>query len=662
MTTQTIPASDIVQVTPGVIAPSGVAIETTGLFLTTNTRVPIGVVLQFPSQDAVGAYFGLSSNEYTEAGVYFGGYVNCTAFPAEMLFSQYPTSAVSAYLRGGSVAALTLTQLQSINGSLSVTIDSVVKSGTVNLSTATTFSNAAELIGNTLGIEGVSQGTVTGSIGGTATCTAVAATKVLTLVTPITGSFQVGDVLSGTDGTNSLPSNCTIVNQINGTPGEAGTYLLSAAPTPGNLTSCTVTSLSKTLNVTADVGTVVSTADVISGSSVTAGTYITSQISGTTGGVGLYAISSAQTVSSESITVYSPGVTYDSVSGGFVIISGTTGASSTITFATGAVSSSLYLTQASGAVTSQGSAAYTPSAAMDSVIALTTDWVSFTTLFDPDGGSGNTIKLEFALWTSQQNDRYLYVPYDTDITPTETVPDTTSMGYILNELAYSGTAVVYEPSPLHLPAFIMGCIASIDFTRKNGRITLAYKSQGGITPSVTSLVVAQNLKANYYNFYGIWGTATQQFQGLAPGSVSGPFDWIDTYVNQIWMNANFQAALMNLLFNVNSVPYDAAGRATIEAALAAPNDPTGITPSPIADAINFGSIVPGVPLSSSQISAVNTAAGANIAGALQTIGWYLQIQPASPSSRLARSTPPMTLWYCDGGSVQQLNLASIVLL
>ena len=68
-----------------------------------------------------------------------------------------------------------------------------------------------------------------------------------------------------------------------------------------------------------------------------------------------------------------------------------------------------------------------------------------------------------------------------------------------------------------------------------------------------------------------------------------------------------------------------------------------------------------MPLSASQAAQVNNAAGVKIDNVLTTRGWYLQILPATAQVRSQRGSPPMTLWYMDGGSVQQITLASIVI-
>lgn len=651
--TPSIPASQLVAVNPSVLSAGGNAVTLNGLMLTKNPFVPIGSIQQFPNALAVGSYFGLSSIEFALATTYFNGYEGATVLPGNLLFAQYPTAPVSAYLRGGSVSAMTLTQLQALSGSLSVTINGTVETASsISLSAATSFSNAAEIIGQALGIEGVTQGTVTASIGGTFTATATTA-KVLTVSAVLTGSLQVGDVVSGTDGANSLPAATTIVAQLTGTPGGIGTYTISAATTPSNMTSTTVTSLSKTLNVTVDSAAVISSGDILSGSGITTGTFVVSQISGTTGGVGLYNISTAQTVASETVTVFSPAVIYNSTMGAFVIFSSTIGVASTIGFASGTLANSLNLTSILGAVTSQGAIEETPSVFMNTLIGVTQNWAGFMTIFDPDSGSGNANKLLFSQWTNSTNDRYFYAAWDTDITPTESVPATSSLGFLLSESSLSGTILINEPVgttvDLGMAAATLSWAACVNFNATNGRTTLAFRTFSGLTPTVTNGTVSANLLANGYSFYGQYSLNNNQFEEFQNGQISGQFAWSDSYINQIWMNANFQLTLMTFLKSVNSVPYNAAGNTMIATALSTPINAAG----------NAGVFQSGVTLAGSQIVAVNTAAGFNISNTLQTRGWYLLIQPSSPTTRAARSSPPITFFYVDGGSVQQITMGSV---
>src|SRR5690242_16332712 len=142
-----ISASQIVSVTPSVLSAGGSALDLNGLILTTSTRVPIGTAVAFPSSQSVSQYFGVSAPETGLGNVYFLGFDNSTVKPGNLLFWQYNTVAVSAWLRGGNISSTTLTALQSLSGSLNVTIDGSLKTASnISLSAATSFSSAASII------------------------------------------------------------------------------------------------------------------------------------------------------------------------------------------------------------------------------------------------------------------------------------------------------------------------------------------------------------------------------------------------------------------------------------------------------------------------------------------------------------------------------------
>ncbi|HDR2785729.1 TPA: DUF3383 family protein, partial [Enterobacter sichuanensis] len=95
--------------------------------------------------------------------------------------------------------------------------------------------------------------------------------------------------------------------------------------------------------------------------------------------------------------------------------------------------------------------------------------------------------------------------------------------------------------------------------------------------------------------------------------------------------------------------YNARGKAIIEASFS----------DTLNQGITFGGIRTGVTLSSSQISEIQNAVGADISPSLIAKGYYLYIADATPTQRQERTSPSMTLWYCDGGCVQKITLASI---
>lgn len=127
--------------------------------------------------------------------------------------------------------------------------------------------------------------TATGSVGATFTATGTGTSLV---VTAVTGLISVGDTL-GTIAT--VPAGTTILAQVSGTPGGAGTYTTSG---PTTVAAATVTSFGNVLNVTAATG-VLKIGDALTGTGIPAGVTLASQVSGATGGVGVYTISSPAT-------------------------------------------------------------------------------------------------------------------------------------------------------------------------------------------------------------------------------------------------------------------------------------------------------------------------------------------------------------------------------
>ncbi|MEF3068041.1 DUF3383 domain-containing protein [Pandoraea apista] len=486
-----IPASQLVSVNPGVVGTGGSPLSLNSVFLTQDASIPVGVVQPFPTAKSVEDWFGATSPEAALADVYFLGFDNSNLKPGTLFFAQYPTAPVSAYLRGGSLNGMTLAQLKALTGTLSVTMDGTVKtSSAINLSAATSFSNAATIIA---------------------------------------GAFTAG-----------------------------------------------------------------------------------------------------------------PAVTFDSQRQAFVLTSTTTGAASSMSAGSGTIAASLLLTSATGAVTSQGAIASVPASFMGAVTQVTQNWATFMTVWEPVLAD----KMAFAAWSNAQNQRYAYVGWDSDVTATQ-AGNTTAFGPQVLAANYDGVIPVYPSSDK--AAFVCGAAASIDFSQKNGRITFAYKGQSGLTPDVTDATVAANLIANGYNFYGSYATANQQFSLFQPGSMPGKWKWIDAYINQIYLNSQLQLALMTLLQNTKSLPYNAVGYGLISAACQ----------DPINEGLNFGSIRTGIPLSAQQAASLNMAAGLPIDQSITSQGYYLQVLPATAQVRGLRKSPPCSLWYADGGSIHKIDLASI---
>lgn len=340
-----------------------------------------------------------------------------------------------------------------------------------------------------------------------------------------------------------------------------------------------------------------------------------------------------------------PTCTWNAVNSTFTLTSTTTGASSTITYATGTISTSLLFTAATGAILSQGEVADTAATAMANVIANTQNWGSFMTLWEPVTAE----KTNFAIWTKAQNQRYLYVAWDTDAQAAVN-GSTTNFGYLAKTAAYEGVMPVYNTK--ELAAFVLGTVASIDFNRRNGRITGAFKQQSGLAATVTDQQTSKNLLANGYSYYGAYATAADNETFLYSSQITGKWKWMDTFVNQVYLNAQLQLALISLLTGVNSVPYNESGYSLIRAAM---NDP-------ISQALNNGTIRSGVTLSALQIAQVNQVTGRDVSDIIQQTGYYLQVLDPGAQVRGNRGTPVINFFYTDGGAVHTITVASIDIL
>lgn len=338
-------------------------------------------------------------------------------------------------------------------------------------------------------------------------------------------------------------------------------------------------------------------------------------------------------------------VTYDSTSSAFIFTVTATGATSTITYATGTLSTGLSLTQATGAVLSQGAAAADPATFLTSLLSITRNWATLFTTWE----SLLAEKQAFATWVNGQNGMFIYACQDSDINAT-IANTTTTFGSWLQTTKPDGVIVDYASDGSGV-SLIAGWAASLDFTRLNGRTTLCFRTQSGLTPMVTDGNIASILAANGYNFYGQNGSSNpnNNQNWLSNGSISGKWLWADSYVNQIWLNANLQLSIVNLLTSIGSIPYNSAGYSLIRAACLAP----------INAALNFGAIRIGVTLSDSQKAQMQSVLGLDASTSLFANGFYLQIVDASAATRVARGSPPCTLYYTDGQSIQKINLASI---
>ncbi len=218
----------------------------------------------------------------------------------------------------GGIGTYTVNNSQTVS-SRTITANGFVPSANSTL-TVTGVSSNVLYVGDTLSGTGVTPGTTitafgtgTGGIGTytvsnyqtvatqsiTGTGTSPSPNSTLTVTGVTSGLLNVGDTLSGT----GVTTGTTITGFGSGT-GGIGTYTVSIVQYVTSNT-ITATNSSSRLSVTAVSSGLLNLGDTLSGTGVTAGTKITSQVAGTTGGVGTYTVSNAQKVNSTTITAAS---------------------------------------------------------------------------------------------------------------------------------------------------------------------------------------------------------------------------------------------------------------------------------------------------------------------------------------------------------------------
>ena len=184
-----IPASYIVAINPRIISAGGKDLEFNGLLLTANALIPLSSpVLQFANADTVGDFFGLESDEYKAASIYFLGYNNSFAKPRHLMIARRVSEAAGAYLRGAAFRG-DLADIKAVTtGTLSLTVNgSDVALTGLDFSAVTSLSAAATVLQTALATE------VNGM-----TCTYSSLTKAFQINGPSTGDDETITYATGT--------------------------------------------------------------------------------------------------------------------------------------------------------------------------------------------------------------------------------------------------------------------------------------------------------------------------------------------------------------------------------------------------------------------------------------------------------------------------------
>ena len=338
---------------------------------------------------------------------------------------------------------------------------------------------------------------------------------------------------------------------------------------------------------------------------------------------------------------------YDSNLNAFTFTSETTGAESTISYASAGsegtdLSAMLGLTQAAGAVISQGSAAMTEAQNLDAICAVTQNWVGFTTIWEAELEEIQA----YAAWADTYDD-YVYFPWSSDSNLENALTASSSpLAQITDK--YDVVAPIYFED-WHLSAMAMACGASIAWTRTQGMKTWFAKTASGIAPNITDEAAADALEANRINFFGQYATRNSQFQFFNRGTLSSStYGFVDVLYGSIYLRSAIQTSCMNGFKNLNRVPYNSRGEALIRA----------WCQDPINRCLDNGVIDAGLSLNESQKSQIMQETGEYGEDAVKAItskGYWLGVTMPDAATRADRGAPQVTVIYAYAGSVQRLD-------
>lgn len=337
-------------------------------------------------------------------------------------------------------------------------------------------------------------------------------------------------------------------------------------------------------------------------------------------------------------------VVFDATQNTFTVTNGKNGEEYSITCPTGDISQAMNF-NADTCTISAGAKAQTLTETINTLTKSFQNFVTFTTMWEPTDDEAMLL----ARWASSNASNgscYLYVLYDSS----EGNLDANNSKIIAEKLKAEnmGAVTVVYPSFIQA-AFVMGAAASIAWDNANGTITFAFKSQDGLGADVNDTDAAVALEGHGVNFIGNYATRNDNFIWFYNGQMLGSWDWIDTYLNSIWLCNAMQVQGLAGFKSVRRVSYTPEGYAIIRSWFR----------DVINRAINNGVIEAGVTLSETQKSALVQELGGDFSNEIYNNGYYLQILDATAQTRQQRKSPACNLVYTYGGAVHRLTVPAI---
>lgn len=322
----------------------------------------------------------------------------------------------------------------------------------------------------------------------------------------------------------------------------------------------------------------------------------------------------------------------------FVITSATTGASSSVGYASAAasgtdISAQLKLTSATALVPVPGYAAETPVECATALANLSGMWYGLTFAASTMPTDDQAVDVAAFIQGASISRIFGFTETDTRVLDAAW---TTDMASRLKALNYTRSFVTYSANK-YAVASMFGRAFSVNFSANRSTITLMYKQEPGVVAELLTETQAQTLKAKRCNVFVQYQNDTAIIQyGVMSGQA-----YFDEIHGLDWFTDALQTALYNLLYQSKTkIPQTDAGQ----------NQLVNTASNVCAEAINNGLVAPG------QWNA--DGFGQLERGQFLTEGFYIYTQPMAlqdQSIREQRIAPPIQIALKLAGAIHEID-------
>ena len=350
-------------------------------------------------------------------------------------------------------------------------------------------------------------------------------------------------------------------------------------------------------------------------------------------------------------------VTYSTITKGFIITSGDTGAEASVSAVTAGetgtdISAMLGLTTAE---LSQGADAETFAEFCDRILNANSSGFSITTT---ETLSDTDIVPAVAWLQGSLGDQTIATVCRLvfDITDKATAK---ALQATIKELGYTGYVVIYDPQNEQVNALDCAICAAVDHQSVNGAINFNFQPATGYTPITTvgdvvnyqagqtNLSLAEELDELCISYVYSVGAGTQQVVLYGMGLMMGAYGTEDVQCNEAALERDLQVAVMNGFIAVNK--YKLQGTDAQEAV-------SGLITPAFERAKSNGAIaINGTLSESDKIAVYNATGNEDAVDAVEQNGYYFQIQDLTAEDISLRRVR-ILVCYLSGGVINVLRI------